>query len=176
MMTMEVIAAALVALAVVAIISGPLGRGGHIQPTGVDDPEEMDDTPKGIALAALREIEFDKATGKLSDDDYASLKAKYTAEALVVLRNEAAAPRPAAASAAGTEVDAVEGLIAQRVRQLQGQAVKCPGCGPRPEGDAIFCSHCGRSLTIGGCGGCGAPLVPGSHFCEACGVAVGVGS
>ena len=175
MMTMEVIAAALVALAVVAVISGPLGRGNLIQPTGVDDPEEMDDTPKGIALAALREIEFDKATGKLSDDDYASLKAKYTAEALAVLRNESAAP-PGPAPAAVTEVDAVEGLIAQRVRQLQGQAVKCPACGPRPEGDAIFCSHCGRSLTIGGCGGCGAPLVPGSHFCEACGVAVGAGS
>ncbi len=176
MMTMEVIAAALVALAVVAVITGPLGRGRHIQPTGVDDPEEMDDTPKGIALAALREIEFDKATGKLSDGDYASLKAKYTAEALVVLRNESVIPRPESVSAAAPEVDAVEGLIAQRVRQLQGQTVNCPACGPRPEGDAIFCSHCGRSLTIGGCGGCGAPLVPGSHFCESCGVAVGAGS
>jgi hypothetical protein len=173
MMTMEVIAAALVALAVVAVISGPLARGSVVQPTGVDDPEEMDDTPKGIALAALREIEFDRATGKLSDEDYASLKAKYTAEALVVLRTEAVAPPPAAAGETAPEADAVEGLIAQRVRQLTGQAVQCPACGPRPEGDAIFCSTCGRSLTIGGCGGCGAPLVPGSHFCETCGVAVG---
>ena len=170
MMTLEVIAAALVALAVVAVISGPLARGSVILPTGVDDPEEMDDTPKGIALAALREIEFDRATGKLSDEDYASLKSKYTAEALVILRSEtvgapAAAPDPLA--------DPVEGLIAQRVRQLQGLAVHCPACGARPESDAIFCSSCGRSLTIGGCGGCGAPLVPGSRFCEACGVAVG---
>ena len=175
MMTMEVIAAALVALAVVAVISGPLGRGSVVQPTGVDDPEEMDDTPKGIALAALREIEFDKATGKLSDEDYASLKAKYTAEALVVLRSEAAVPPPAPASETASEADPVEGLIAQRLRQLKGQAVQCPACGPRPEGDAIFCSHCGRSLTIGGCGGCGTPLVPGSRFCEACGIAVGAG-
>ncbi|MEO8636217.1 MAG: zinc ribbon domain-containing protein [Gemmatimonadales bacterium] len=173
MMTMEVIAAALVALAVVAVISGPLAHGSLVQETGVDDPEEMDDTPKGIALAALREIEFDKATGKLSDDDYASLKAKYTAEALTVLRNEAVAPPNPAASGMAPELDPVEGLIAQRVRQITGQAVKCPACGPRPESDAIFCSSCGRSLTMGGCAGCGAPLVPGSHFCESCGVAVG---
>ena len=36
-------------------------------------------------MAALREIEFDRETGKLSDDDYASLKAKYTGEALAAL-------------------------------------------------------------------------------------------
>ena len=36
-----------------------------------DEPEDLEETPKGIALAALREIEFDRATGKLSDEDYA---------------------------------------------------------------------------------------------------------
>jgi hypothetical protein len=30
------------------------------------------------AIDALREIEFDRATGKLSDDDYAALKTEYT--------------------------------------------------------------------------------------------------
>ncbi len=34
------------------------------------------------ALAALKEIEFDRATGKLSDDDYESMKSRFTAEAL----------------------------------------------------------------------------------------------
>ena len=43
------------------------------------DPEE---TPKGVALAALKEIEFDRETGKLSDVDYEFLKSKYTGQAL----------------------------------------------------------------------------------------------
>jgi hypothetical protein len=176
-MLYEALAAALVALAVVAVIVGPLTRPGVSAPSGADEPEEIDETPKGIALAALREIEFDLATGKLSDDDYHMLKTKYTGEALASLRTEqAAAPAggPAAVpvGAGHAAGDAVEALIADRVRLLKASNIRCPGCGPRPESDALFCSSCGRSLTAGGCAGCGSPLVPGSRFCENCGTAV----
>ncbi len=170
----EAIAAALVALAVVALIAGPLTRPGVTPPAGSDEPDDPEETPKGIALAALREIEFDRETGKLSDEDYAQLKAKYTAEALAILRVDQAPGRDAEAGPPASSVpgDPVEALIADRVRRLQQTAVRCPGCGPRPESDALFCSSCGRSLTAGGCGSCGAPLVPGSRFCESCGTAV----
>ena len=45
-----------------------------------------DVSPTAVALRALKEIEFDRATGKLSDADYESLKAQYTAEAIAVMR------------------------------------------------------------------------------------------
>ncbi len=185
-MLLETVAAALVMLAVVALIIGPLaGRDVGATPVN-DEPEDLEDTPKGIALSALREIEFDKATGKLSDEDYAALKAKYTAEALAVLRTEkaieaesgdASVREPAAAdlpvpSAALAGDDPVEALVAERLRQMQSGAARCPVCGPRPEGDALYCSTCGRSLSVSGCAECGSPLVPGSRFCENCGVAV----
>ena len=51
------------------------------------DPEE---TPRGVALTALKEIEFDRETGKLSDEDYEFLKRKYTGAALEALRAESA--------------------------------------------------------------------------------------
>jgi hypothetical protein len=181
-MLYEAIAAALVALAVVALIIGPLTHPGQGAMAGADEPEDLEETPKGVALAALREIEFDRETGKLSDDDYTSLKSKYTAEALAILRSESgnpgaepqptiglATPQSSSAPAGG---DAVEALIADRVRTLQASNIRCRTCGPRPESDALFCSSCGRSLTVGGCGSCGAPLVPGSRFCEGCGTAV----
>lgn len=38
------------------------------------------------AIEALRELEFDMATGKISDSDYASLKTRYTQRALTVMR------------------------------------------------------------------------------------------
>jgi ribosomal protein L40E len=38
------------------------------------------------AVEALRELEFDRATGKISDSDYEPLKARYTSQALVVMR------------------------------------------------------------------------------------------
>lgn len=184
-MLYEAIAAALVALAVVALIIGPLTRPGQGPVAGADEPEDIEETPKGMALTALREIEFDRETGKLSDDDYASLKSKYTAEALAILRLESGdrqgAPAPGAGSAGGSAAparsaadpgDAVEAMIAERVRTMQATNIRCRICGPRPESDALFCSSCGRSLTVGGCASCGAPLIPGSRFCEGCGSAV----
>jgi hypothetical protein len=38
------------------------------------------------AIQALREIEFDRATGKLSEEDYESLKARYMRRAVTHLR------------------------------------------------------------------------------------------
>jgi hypothetical protein len=164
----ESVAAVLVGLAVVSALLGPLLRAGAPAPATVEDPEEFEETAKGMALAALREIEFDRATGKLSDQDYAMLNARYTAEALAVLRAEpAAAVAPAAGAPASN--DPLEELIAARVRTLTGQGPRCPACGPRPESDALFCSSCGRSLSQAGCQACGTPLVAGSRFCESCG-------
>ena len=51
-----------------------------------NDPQ---DTSRNSAVDALREIEFDRATGKLSESDYSELKAAYTQRALAVMRASA---------------------------------------------------------------------------------------
>lgn len=54
------------------------------------------------AVDALRELEFDRQTGKISDGDYESLKTRYTAQALTAIRAgnvpvcEKCGPRPEA--------------------------------------------------------------------------------
>ena len=70
-----------------------------------DEGEDPDDdlSPRAVALRALKEIEFDRATGKLSDADYDSLKAKYTEEALAALRGEGA--RSAVRGAQGAKAE-----------------------------------------------------------------------
>jgi hypothetical protein len=88
LISLEVIAAALVGVAAVWLILQPLVFPGRPR-TPVYEPPDPEDTPKGVALAALKEIEFDRETGKLSDEDYAFLKAKYTDAALETLRAEA---------------------------------------------------------------------------------------
>ena len=169
-MILEVLAAVLVGLAAVWLILQPLISPGPPRAPAYEPPEP-EETPKGIALAALKEIEFDRETGKLSDEDYAFLKTKYTGAALEALREESA-------DAAAT-LD-LEGLIAARVRALRSSASSappgapaCPACGPRPEADAVFCSTCGRRIREGGaCAGCGAALDAGSSFCSRCGAGV----
>ena len=124
--------------------------------------ENPDDRP-ATAVDALREIEFDRVTGKLSDADYAELRQRYTREALAELR--AADAASGLAGPVTVTVDAVEAAIARaRARQ---QA--CSVCGPRPEPDAIYCSSCGRYLP-GRCTGCGTSVdLVGSRFCSGCG-------
>jgi hypothetical protein len=149
------------------------------------EPPDPEETPKGVALAALKEIEFDRETGKLSDEDYAFLKGKYTGVALDALRVESAEAAEVRAHDVRTPERQdgsgdVEAMIAARVRALRSAATSappgapvCSTCGPRPETDAVFCSTCGRRLLPGGaCAGCGAELGQGSRFCEQCGTGV----
>jgi hypothetical protein len=164
-MLAEAIAAALVGMLAVFLVLRPLFSPPR-RSSGPAEPLEPEETPKGVALTALKEIEFDRETGKLSDADYELLKQKYTGEALEALRAEERAT-------ARTDVEA---LIAARVRTLRSvpaATVNCATCGPRPEPDAAFCSTCGhRLLVAGACEHCGAPLAPDSRFCEGCGTRV----
>ena len=125
---------------------------------------EIDDEPvPGSAIEALREIEFDRATGKLSDDDYDGMKARYTVQALAELRERDAAKSQSDASTGA--VDIAERLV-QKYRPGQ---TACPTHGPRPEADALFCSECGTYLP-GSCARCGTPVTAaGAHFCTGCG-------
>jgi hypothetical protein len=140
MTEIEVAAAALVGVLVLAWVLEPLLRPATVRPPD-DEPLDPEETPRGIALAALKEIEFDRATGKLSDADYEELKARYTVNALAVLRAE-------------RNEDEVEEMIGARTRALRAAAgaappvaLRCGSCGPRPEADAVFCSSCGSRLA-----------------------------
>lgn len=116
------------------------------------------------ALEALREIEFDHATGKLSPEDYAKLRAEYTPLAVAELRVTDAAAA-AATAAAATPADPAELLIAR----ARSRAAACATCGPRPESDALFCSDCARYLGAA-CLRCGAAVEAGhAQFCTECG-------
>jgi hypothetical protein len=115
-------------------------------------------------VMALREIEFDRATGKLSDADYAELKARYTRVAILAMRREReVVDTPAeAGSASDEEIEAA-------VRAYRERGTSCSTCGPRPEADAAYCSTCGRYLHDR-CADCGAPVEAlDARYCVRCG-------
>jgi hypothetical protein len=132
------------------------------------------------AIDALREIEFDRATGKLSDDDYSALKTEYTRSALVEMRaRRGEAPVTSAAGAEGPDPDpnesgAVGTIDPAEAAVLRYRSVRraCDTCGPRPEPDPVFCSSCGKYLK-GACAHCGATFdAPASRFCANCGASL----
>jgi hypothetical protein len=115
--------------------------------------------PDEDAIVALREIEFDRATGKLSDTDYAELKARYTARALATMR----------ARGAGGVDASPEDLVEATVLAYRARLKSCAQCGPRPEPDAVYCSNCGSYLDEK-CAGCGRVVEEaGAAFCAGCG-------
>ncbi len=83
-MLLEAIAAGATGLVVLWLVLQPI-----VAPVPeaapVYEPPDPEETARGRALLALKEIEFDRATAKLSDDDYAMLKQRYEAAAVAVL-------------------------------------------------------------------------------------------
>ncbi|UCF40339.1 MAG: zinc ribbon domain-containing protein [Gemmatimonadota bacterium] len=170
---LELIAGVIVAIVAVALVLEPLFSARGAEPVVTSPTDEIDfsdieesDSAKVQALLALKEIEFDRATGKLSDEDYAMLKAKYSKVAIAAIEAEEQETLDMAAE------DVAEELIR---RAAAGRGTVCPSCGPRPEAEAAFCSNCGRTLSVapsqaaGFCGECGTALPNGAKFCAECG-------
>jgi hypothetical protein len=177
--TLALVVGTLLAVSALAFVLYPIffsdpraGRAGRVARAGTRDRlatkadlrAALDDsTSQESAVAALREIEFDRATGKLSETDYASLKAEYTRQAILAMRHRAAAL--AQPEALGEPEDEIEAAV----RAYRAQHATCPTCGPRPESDAAYCSNCGRYLHDR-CADCGAPVVAhDARYCERCG-------
>jgi hypothetical protein len=75
---------------------------------------------KKAALTAIREAQFDHAMGKLSEEDYASLRSFYERRALSAL----------------SELGA---------RQTSADSLRCEHCGRQFIDDSIYCGGCGRA-------------------------------
>ena len=134
-MALEIVASVLLGLIVLGLVLGPLFSSPPPADPGLLEPLDPEETRRGVALIALKEIDFDRATGKLSDSDYESLKSRYTREALEAMRADDA-----------TSPDVVEALIAERVRGLAAGVRYCTSCGKPLEGEVRFCTECGEPV------------------------------
>ena len=101
-MTLALIAGALLAIACVLFVARPF-LAEPAPPPGADTLDEASDLEqrrlalaeeRDRALAALKELEFDHRTGKVSDEDYRELVGALRHEAASALR--ALTPRPGA--------------------------------------------------------------------------------
>ncbi len=157
--TIELILGVLLAAGGVAVVLRPIlqpqGPFSDVNLTGRARTEEdvleaqAEESPRIRALTALKEIEFDRETGKLDDDDYQTLKAQYTKLAVDAIRQEDDSAADAAPLVLDTmSLDALaEARVAEIQQGLRAQPFVCPICGPRPEADAIFCSTCGKKIA-----------------------------
>jgi len=93
---------------------------------------------KRALYKAIKEVEFDEATGKLDKADAEAQIADYRRRAMDVLRElETEAPKE--------YVDVVEKELKRRLERA-GRAGVCAACATPNDADADFCKKCGKPL------------------------------
>lgn len=107
-------------------------------------------------FSALRDLDFDFKTGKVSEEDYTPLRSRLVAEAAQYIEAEK------------KEDDQLEALIQTR-RTVQQASIVCEHCGAPMEADQRFCAKCGSPVNNELCPSCGKKIRAGDQFCPSCG-------
>lgn len=147
METIAIAAAAVLGLACAALVIWPLLAGDRGFGAGLERELLVDELAeeKEKILVALKEIEFDHRTGKLSNEDFRKLDSDYRTRALETLRR---------IEDLGLEStsDPLAVVEADVRRALEGNSPSAPrsclGCGERLASATRFCSNCGQPVQL----------------------------
>ena len=97
---------------------------------------------KALVLRAIKDLEFDRAMGKVSEKDFAEMSARLRARAAGLIRQ---------LDRGASYREAIEHELARRLPSspaaaaLAARAETC-ACGTANDADARFCKSCGRKL------------------------------
>jgi len=132
LLSAAVICAGLVAVALAQAIAGFFRRTA-VAPLTISARQILE-REKALVLRSIKELEFDKAMGKISDSDYADISKRLRARAIVLMQDLERAPAdPVVTAAAPVEPSGV-----------------CPKCSTVNDADARYCKNCGAGLPRGG--------------------------
>ena len=102
---------------------------------------------KALVLRSIKELEFDRAMGKVSDKDFAEMSARLRARATRLIRQLDAGV--SYREQIQQEIEARVGrtpAAAPGADKARPTAISCPHCGTTNDSDAKFCKSCGASL------------------------------
>lgn len=102
-------------------------------------------------VTALRELDFDHATGKIAEEDYAVQRAALVAQGVALLKQLDEISNRPPAQALDDELEAAIRAARERIIQepsvSRSEPLRCPHCGQPHQPDNRFCSKCGAALT-----------------------------
>ena len=104
---------------------------------------------KMLTLRAIKELEFDRAMGKIADGDFDIMRDRLRARALRLITqlDGAAAYREMIERDLAARLPAEPAARAQTAAPT-GARPACMDCGTTNEPDARFCKNCGRALQV----------------------------
>ena len=96
---------------------------------------------KLLTLRSIKELEFDRAMGKLSDADWQEMSSRLRARAAGLIKQ---------LDAGSGYREQIERDLAKRLNEppvdTSTRGHFCTECGTKNEGDAKFCKNCGHKL------------------------------
>ncbi|HVQ41448.1 MAG TPA: zinc ribbon domain-containing protein [Vicinamibacterales bacterium] len=134
LLSAAVVCAGIVGLALHRAIDGFLQRGAEQLPLPAGTYEDLL-REKSLALRSIKELEFDKAMGKVSDADFAEISSRLRARALSLMAELDRTPVASAAKRASAPAPAAAATTRS-----------CASCGTVNDTDARFCKNCGSGL------------------------------
>jgi hypothetical protein len=95
---------------------------------------------KALVLRSIKELEFDRAMGKVSEKDFAEMSGRLRGRAARLMR----------------QLDAGAGYREQIHREIEKRLGKapavvagvCASCGTKNDADARFCKGCGKAMEV----------------------------
>jgi cytochrome c-type biogenesis protein CcmI len=136
------LAAILLITAVGLFVAAPLSERVVSRNSTISPEEEQRKHEHALAVQALRELEFDRAMGKLDAGDYQGLKERLEKRELAAMGAQHRTARQSPSD------------------NVQRAVVSSPPADPPPV------------VTVNFCPGCGTRISPAHHFCSNCGVAL----
>ena len=110
---------------------------------------------KALVLRSIKDLEFDRAMGKVSDKDFAEMSARLRSRAAGLMRQldagtgyrEAIEKEIATRIGAGSTVTAYKPQNDAHAGRVPGPAGRnCAACGTKLDADARFCKQCGARV------------------------------
>ncbi len=176
---MFILAAALIVAGVALFVAAPLGIGlvGARAKSAGELQVERNEHERALAVQGLRELEFDREMGKLSDADYESMHKALEDRALTAMaavenflqqtgraanpKKLSSAPLPQAPRRPAAPPPRTDAVPTPAVRaespprpQSSPSAPRkvrfCSQCGTRAAADAKFCAQCGAAIKPAG--------------------------
>lgn len=137
----------LLAAGVMLFILEPVFSGRSAPLYDGDDDYDEGAARRRVALTALRDLEYDRATGKLDESDYGQLKTELSREALAHLERAEEGD-----GETGSPVDRASGELEEEIAELRRairEGMQCVACEHLNRLGARFCARCGEGLGGG---------------------------
>ena len=124
------IAAGLVGYAVHTSLAGFLGTRRGLAAPAAESARETLMREKALVLRSIKELEFDRGMGKVSDDDYRLIEQGLRARALTLMH----------------DLEKLEDTPSPVPAPVVDRTLACGACGTVNDIDARFCKECGEKL------------------------------